>query len=85
MVSGLPPSFQINCRTGFRSASVKARCVPSVRVARPSSVTGDAPGAVPKLSFVPIQDNTLASLRATPSAPDTFAVLLSKYKFHISF
>src|SRR5712692_9068096 len=42
MVSGLPPLFQMLCSTALRFASVKARCVPSVRVPVPSAAEGSA-------------------------------------------
>src|SRR5262245_25885827 len=67
MVSGLPPEFQIDCSTAFRLASVKARCVPPVRVPVPSAADGSAPPA-PFDVLVLIQERIEAVLRATASA-----------------
>ena len=61
MVSGLPPLVQIDCSVVFSCASVKARCVPSVRVPVPSAAEGSAaPPAEPLDVLLLIQERTEA-------------------------
>src|SRR6266850_3728660 len=74
MVSGLPPLFQMLCSTALRLASVKARCVPSVRLPVPSAAEGSAPPA-PFDVLVLIQERIEAVLRAVESEPVTLAML----------
>src|SRR5262249_18431513 len=71
IMSGLPPAFQIDCSTLLRFASVKARCVPSVRVPVPSAAAGSEPPA-PFDVLLLIQDSTEAGLRAVVSLPVTW-------------
>ena len=75
MMSGLPPLFQIDCSTVLRSASVNARCVPSVRVPVPSAAAGSEPAA-PFDVLVLIQDRIEAVLRAVVSSPAFLAWLV---------
>ncbi len=66
ITSGLPPAFQTACSTVLRLASVKMRCVPSVRVLAPVAAAGSEPPA-PLLVLVLIQDSTEAVVRAVAS------------------
>src|SRR5580698_2643302 len=70
IVSGLPPLFQIDCSTVLRFASVKIRCVPSLREPVPSAADGSAP-ETPFEVLLLSQDSTEAVLRAVASAPVT--------------
>src|SRR5262249_12420853 len=64
MVPGLPPLVQIDDSTDFSRASVKAICVPSVRVPVPSAAAGSAaPPAVPLDVFDTIPDSTARLMR----------------------
>src|SRR5260221_5259495 len=64
ITSGLPPAVQIELKTVFRFASVKATCAPSVRVPVPSAEAGSEP--VPVLTVLEkIHDTTEAVRRAS--------------------
>src|SRR5262249_53884465 len=75
MVSGLPPLFQIDCRTFLSWPSLKLRAVPSVRAPVPSAAEGSAPEA-PFEVLVLSHDSTVAVLRAVESLPVTLAWLV---------
>src|SRR5260221_1824539 len=62
--SGLPPAVQIEFKTVFMFASVKATCAPSVRVPVPSAEAGSEPVPVLKV-LEKIHDTTEAVRRAS--------------------
>src|SRR5918912_353912 len=77
IVPGLPPLFQIVDNTDLSRASVKAICVPSVRMAVPSATDGSAaPPAVPLDVLETIHDRMDALLRGVTVSPTTLAWLV---------